>query len=109
MEPLTEEEFGRAYDWRLLKWVWSYVRPYRGLFLLSLVLMPLDTAFALAQPYLWKLTIDLFLTHSRTAPPAWLRPVLGAFGPHGLLAMGCVYLVLVAGEFSTMYGQSYLT
>ena len=109
MEVAQEEKLGRVYDRKLLGWVWGYVRPYRGLFLMSLVLMPLDTAFALAQPYLWKLTIDLFLTHSRTAPPAWLRPVLGAFGPHGLLAMGCVYLVLVAGEFSTMYGQSYLT
>jgi ATP-binding cassette subfamily B protein len=35
--------------------------------------------------------------------------VLGAFGSHGLLAMGFVYLLLVAGEFSTFYGQFYLT
>ncbi len=109
MEVAQEERLGRVYDRKLLGWVWGFVRPYRALFLLSAVLMPLNTAFALAQPYVWKLTIDLFLTHSRAAPPAWLQPVLAAFGPHGLLAMGCLYLVLVAGEFSTMYGQSYLT
>ncbi len=109
MEVAQEERLGRVYDRKLLGWVWGFVRPYRALFFLSAVLMPLNTAFALAQPYVWKLTIDLFLTHSRAAPPAWLQPVLAAFGPHGLLAMGCLYLVLVAGEFSTMYGQSYLT
>ena len=32
-----------------------------------------------------------------------------AFWSHGLIAMGFVYLLLVAGEFSTFYGQFYLT
>ena len=74
--------------------------PYRRLFFLSMMLMPLNSLFALAQPYVWKLTIDLFLTHNRTLPPRWLTPVLHAFGSHGLLAMGFVYLLLVAGEFA---------
>ncbi|HVA40640.1 MAG TPA: ABC transporter ATP-binding protein [Candidatus Binataceae bacterium] len=109
MEVAQEEKLGHVYDRKLLGWVWSYVRPYRRLFFLSVALMPLNTLFALAQPYIWKLTIDLFLTHNRAVPPGWLRPVLGAFGSHELLAMGFVYLLLVAGEFSTLYGQSYLT
>jgi ATP-binding cassette subfamily B multidrug efflux pump len=109
MEIAAEEKLGRVYDLKLLRWVWSYVHPYRRLFFLSMVLMPLNSLFALAQPYIWKLTIDLFLTHHRAAAPGWLRPLLAAFGPHGLLAMGFVYLLLVAGEFSTFYGQFYLT
>ena len=109
MEIAAEEKLGRVYDLKLLRWVWSYVHPYRRLFFLSVVLMPLNSLFALAQPYIWKLTIDLFLTHHRTVAPGWLRPVLTAFGPHSLLAMGFVYLLLVAGEFSTFYGQFYLT
>ena len=109
MEIAAEEKLGRVYDLKLLRWVWSYVHPYRRLFSLSVVLMPLNSMFALAQPYIWKLTIDLFLTHNRAVPPRWLRPVLEAFGSHGLLAMGFVYLLLVVGEFSTFYGQFYLT
>jgi ATP-binding cassette, subfamily B, multidrug efflux pump len=109
MEIAAEEKLGRVYDLKLLRWVWSYVHPYRRLFFLSVVLMPLNSMFALAQPYIWKLTIDLFLTHNRAVPPRWLRPVLEAFGTHGLLAMGFVYLLLVVGEFSTFYGQFYLT
>ena len=68
--------------------MWSYVHPYQRLFCLSMLLMPLNSVFALAQPYVLKLTIDLFLTHNRTLPPRWLTPVLHAFGSHGLLAMG---------------------
>src|SRR5260221_2717674 len=108
METAPEEKLGRVYDLRLLKWVWSYVRPYRRLFFLSAVLMPLNSLFALAQPYVWKLTIYLFLTHNRAMPPGWLRPLLNAFGSHGLLAMGFVYLLLEAGGFSAFYGKSFL-
>src|SRR5689334_5829462 len=109
MLPFVDEEFGRAYDWRLLKWVWSYVRPYRGLFLLSLVLMPLNSAFALAQPYIFKLTIDIFLAKARIAPPRWFAPIFRHSHGHGLLAMGLLYLVLLVGEVSSFYGQFYLT
>src|ERR1700735_700127 len=109
MEVAQEEKLERVYDLKLLRWVWSYVHPYRRLFFLSMVLMPLNALFALAQPYIWKLTIDLFLTHNRTVPPGWLKPVLGAFGRHGLLAMGFVYLILVAGGFSPFSAQFSLT
>jgi ATP-binding cassette subfamily B multidrug efflux pump len=109
MEPFAEEEFGRAYDWRLVKWVWSYVRPYRRLFFLSMVLMPLNSAFALAQPYIFKLTIDIFLAKARIAAPRWVAPIINHSHGHGLLAMGLLYLVLLAGEVASFYGQFYLT
>jgi ATP-binding cassette, subfamily B, multidrug efflux pump len=109
MGPFADEEFDRAYDWRLLKWVWSYVRPYRGLFFCSILLMPLNSGFALAQPYVFKLTIDLFLTRSKTVAPPWLQPVINASHGHGLLAMGLLYLLLLVGEVTSFYGQFYLT
>jgi ATP-binding cassette, subfamily B, multidrug efflux pump len=109
MRYAAEEELGRVYDVRLLKWVWSFVRPYRRIFWISAALMPLNSAFALAQPYLVKLTIDIFLTAHRTAAPAWLRPILGLAPGHGLLAMAALYVFLLAGEFATFYGQFYLT
>jgi len=109
MESLVEQEAGRAYDWRLLKWVWSYVRPYRTLFFLSVILMPLNAGFALAQPYIFKLTVDLFLARSKGTPPRWLEPILGRSHGHNLLTMGGLYLVLLLGEVSSFYGQFYLT
>ena len=109
MQIAVEEELGRVYDWRLLKWVWSYVRPYRRLFWFSMLLMPLNSLFALTQPYILKLTIDIFLAARKTAAPAWLAPILRVAGGHGLLAMGALYLLLLIGELSSFYGQFYLT
>src|SRR5437660_11775930 len=98
MQPLADEELGRPYDWRLVKWVWSYVRPYRRLFLLSIILMPLNSAFALAQPYIFKLTIDVFLAKTKAAAPRWVQPIINHSRGHGLLAMGLLYLILLIGE-----------
>ena len=109
MEVEREEELGRVYDSRLIKFVWGYVRPYRGLFFVSMLLMQLNIIFALVQPYIFKLTIDLFLTARRIVPPRWLAPMLAAAGGHGLVLMGALYLVLLLGEVVTFYGQFYLT
>jgi ATP-binding cassette subfamily B multidrug efflux pump len=109
MREKAEQDLGQVYDLRLIRWIWTFVRPYGRLFLFSLVLMPLNSAFALAQPYVVKLTIDIFLAARRSAPPRWLIPLFSAAGGHGLLVMGLVYGALLAGEFATFYGQFYLT
>jgi len=93
----------------LLNWVWSFIRPYRGLFWLSVILMPLNTVFSLAQPYLIKLDIDLYMARQTTAPPRWLQPLLSRFGDHGLIAIATLYVITLIGEFATFYGQFYLT
>src|ERR1700722_3131841 len=99
-----------AYDSHLIRWVWQFVKPYQHLFWISALLMPLNSAFALAQPYIVKLTIDIFLAHRKVAPPHWLAAVLARAGTsHGLLVMAALYLILVLGEFATFYRQFYLT
>src|SRR5258708_37071748 len=105
----AEERIERAYDSRLLRWVWDYIRPYRGLFWLSVVLMPLNSIFALLQPYVIKLTIDIFLAARRSGPPAWLASTIKLSHGHGLIVMGGLYVLLLMGEFATFYGQFYLT
>ena len=105
----AEEQIERGYDSRLLRWVWAYIRPYRGLFWISVVLMPLNSIFALLQPYIIKLTIDIFLAARRSGPPAWLAATIGLSHGHGLIVMGALYLALLLGEFATFYGQFYLT
>jgi ATP-binding cassette, subfamily B, multidrug efflux pump len=109
MQVAAEEELGRVYDARLLKWVWSYVRPYRHLFWLSVLLMPLNTMFALAQPYLFKIAIDVFLSAHRGTPPGWLKSLETVWPGHGLMLMGALYLILLLGEVLSFYGQFYLT
>ncbi|MGH7840441.1 MAG: ABC transporter ATP-binding protein [Candidatus Binataceae bacterium] len=109
MAALPQDRSLRSYDWRLLNFVWRYIHPYRRLFWLSVILMPLNTIFVLIQPYIFKLTIDIFLASHATAAPHWLAPILAASHGHGLLAMGAMYLLLLLGEVSSFYGQFYLT
>ncbi len=109
MQTSEEKQLGRARDFALIRFVWTYVRPYRGLFFLSVILMPLNSAFALSQPYIIQLIVDIFLQHRHVAPPAWLAAIFAATGGASLLKMGAIYMALVAGEFATFYGQFYLT
>ncbi|HKN01634.1 MAG TPA: ABC transporter ATP-binding protein [Candidatus Binataceae bacterium] len=109
MRVEQEQALGRSRDVALIKFIWTYVRPYRRLFFLSVVLMPLNAGFALAQPYIVQLIIDLFLASHPVAPPAWLASLFAATGGPSLLKMAAIYLCLVVGEFATFYGQFYLT
>jgi len=109
MQDESEVQAPHLYDLTLIGWVWSYIRPYQRLFWLSVLLMPINTALSLAQPYIVKLTIDIFLAQRTSAPPAWLQDIFGAAGGPSLLVMGALYVVLVVGEFATFYGQFYLT
>src|ERR1017187_3999534 len=89
MQVAEEKPLVRIYDAVLVRWVWGFVRPYQGLFWLATLMMPLDTAFLLAQPYVIKLTVDEFLSGSHGArPPAWLAMLFRASGGHGLFVMG---------------------
>jgi len=110
LQDEQQEREVKTYDAHLIRWIWQFVKPYQKLFWISVVLMPLNSIFALAQPYIVKLTIDIFLAHRKVAPPRWLASVFERAGAgHGLLVMGAMYLVLVLGEFATFYGQFYLT
>ena len=109
MQVVEERPPVRIYDAALVRWVWGFIRPYHGLFWLATFLMPLDTAFLLAQPYVIKLTVDEFLSGPHGAPPpAWLAMLFRASGGHGLFVMGALYLLLVIGEFGAFYAQFYL-
>jgi ATP-binding cassette, subfamily B, multidrug efflux pump len=109
MPGTQEDRPGRGYDVRLLKWIWSFIRPYRRLFFFSVVLMPVNSIFSLLQPYVIKLTIDIFLAAHTTAAPQWLRPLIAASHGHGIFMMGLLYIILLAGEFASFYGNFYLT
>jgi ATP-binding cassette subfamily B protein len=56
-----EEVFGKAYDLRLIKRLWKFIIPYKRLFFLTMLLLPLQQAFGLAQPYLMKIGIDRYI------------------------------------------------
>ena len=93
-ETNAESELGRAYDGRLMKRLWGYVRPYRRIFFASLLCLPITAGLSLLQPYLLKLAIDECVASGDTA---------------GLMKIGALYALTMLGELSFLYLQYYLT
>ena len=67
-----ETKLGKPYDLKLLKRLYPFTRPYKGLLLGSIVLVLLITALDLALPYVTKIAIDRYIvptTHPVSADP----------------------------------------
>jgi ATP-binding cassette subfamily B protein len=95
MSDLTgEEEIGKAYDARLIRRLWTFVRPYQRVFWCAILLSPVNQLFSLVQPYLLKRGIDDYVA----------RADLG-----GLRHLGLLFVAAIVGEFFSQYGQQYLT
>ena len=89
-----EAQVQKAYDRDLLGRLWPFVRPYRSVFVLSLVLLPMISALMLVQPYLIKVAIDEYISKG---------------DPGGLTHIGGYFLAALLAEFALLYVQYYLT
>jgi len=56
-----EEVLGKAYDSRLMKRLLVYLKPYRGLVVLSVFILLISSLAQLAAPYLTKIAIDKYI------------------------------------------------
>jgi ATP-binding cassette subfamily B protein len=88
-----EADIGKAYDARLVRRLWDYIRPHRRIFWAAMICLPLTSACSLAQPYLLKIAIDRFIAQGD-------RP--------GLLRTGTLYGLAMVAEFGFLYLQYYL-
>src|SRR5688500_12702276 len=94
-EPSPSEEiFGKAYDIPLIKRLWKFIVPYKRLFLMAMLLLPLQQAFGLAQPYLMKIGIDQYIAGRDLA---------------GLQVIGLLFLGAVVGETAALFFHYYLS
>ncbi len=92
--PHQEELLGKAYDLRLIRRLWRYIIPYKRLFLLAMLLLPLQQAFGLAQPYLMKIGIDQYIAQRDLS---------------GLQTVALLFLGALAGETIMVFFHYYLT
>jgi len=90
----AEEVIGKAYDLGLIRRLWQFIIPYKRLFFLSLLLLPLQQAFGLAQPYLMKIGIDQYIASKNL----W-----------GLQNVMLLFLVALIGETITVFAQYYFS
>ena len=93
-ETQQEEILGKAYDFRLVRRLWYFIIPYKRLFYLSLLLLPLQQAFGLAQPYLMKIGIDQYIAGKNLL---------------GLQTVMLCFLAALIGETVTIFAQYYFS
>jgi ATP-binding cassette subfamily B protein len=73
-----DDLLGRAYDARLMRRLWTYVRAYRRGLVASLVIFPLLAAAELAQPYLVKVAIDDHIVRGDWRGLSWVAALFVA-------------------------------
>lgn len=56
-----ERELGQISDLEIVRRLWKYIRPYKGIFFACLALLPIITAARLLQPHLIQVAIDSHL------------------------------------------------
>ncbi|MBZ0253920.1 MAG: ABC transporter ATP-binding protein/permease [Candidatus Methylomirabilis sp.] len=94
-----EEALGKAYDARLVRRLWPFVRPQKTLLIGSIALLPVVTALELAQPYLVKVAIDAHITPGRLEGLGWIAlAFLGALVGQFIFAFLDMYLMQLIGQ-----------
>jgi ATP-binding cassette subfamily B multidrug efflux pump len=91
---MASQVTGKAFDWKLLKRVMHYVKPYNGTFIISAVLTVFLAVSALVQPILIKKTLDEHI-------------MLNDY--NGLLFMVELMIGLLFIQTVAQYYQTYLT
>ncbi|MGA8030247.1 MAG: ABC transporter ATP-binding protein, partial [Bryobacteraceae bacterium] len=106
---MEEEVLGKAYDSRLMRRLLAYLKPYRLVVSVSLVLLLIDSLLQIIGPLLTKLAVDRYLVpvpHLQTFPflDAWLSRNPWT----GLSQLAGLYIGVVVLGFFFDFGQTYL-
>ncbi len=97
-----DEILGKAYDARLVRRLWVYVRPYRALFLVALGLALATVVVDLLAPLLTQLAVDRFID-----PVGGAR--LSAVGrANGVFLLAVAYVAVLTVGFIFRYVEEFL-
>ena len=89
-----EEVLGKAYDARLMKRLLTYIRPYRWLVVVAVILLLLGSLVQISFAFITQIAIDDYI----------------AKGDHaGLVRLALVFLLAVVLSFGASYAQLYIT
>lgn len=91
---MASEITGKTYDWKLLKRVFNYARPYKGKFFWSVFLTLSIAALAPIRPVLIQRTLDNYIFFNDTS---------------GLLNMTILMIVLLLVQTMIQYFQTFIT
>ena len=91
---IEDEITGKAYDARLARRLFQYLRPYLSFVVLGTLCLLASAACQLAGPYLVKVGIDKYIVPGRL---------------EGFSTLIAIYLLVIAGDFVFRFAQIYVT
>jgi len=106
MANQEEEVLGKAYDTRLMRRLLGYLRPYTWQVVIALVAIVLKAGADVLGPYLTKVAVDKYMTHSPGAQ-SFLDPWLSSKPLTGIGQIGGLYLALLGVSFFLDFLQTY--
>jgi ATP-binding cassette subfamily B multidrug efflux pump len=101
-----EEALGKVYDSKLLRRLMTYLRPYRRLVAIAVVLLSLHSVLQVAGPYLIQIAIDRYLNPVAKSSP--LDAILSPDRFLGLTQITVLYLLALLLSFLFQYAQTYV-
>lgn len=105
---MDEEIVGKAFDYRLMRRLAGYLRPYWRAVSLSLALVLMYSALQVVGPLLTQLAVDRYLRPAGPRAASALDPLLSADPWTGLAQLSVLYLLIVLVCFGLEFAQSYL-
>jgi ATP-binding cassette, subfamily B, multidrug efflux pump len=107
---LEEEVLGKAYDSRLMRRLLHYMKPYRLIVALSMILLLIDSLFQIIGPLITKMAVDRYLVpvHVKTFSLPFLDRWLSSNALTGLSQLAVIYASVILFGFLFDFGQTYL-
>ena len=106
MANQEEEVLGKAYDARLMRRLLGYLKPYTWQVVIALVAIVLKAGADVLGPYLTKVAVDKYMTHSPGAH-SFLDRWLSSKPLTGIGQIGGIYLALLGVSFFLDFLQTY--
>ncbi len=103
-----DDVLGKAYDSRLMRRLLTYLRPYTGQVALSLFAVITKAAADVAGPYLIKVAIDRYMTHTPSPGTWWLAKHLSPDAMTGVTQCAGLYLLALLVSYGLEFLQTYL-
>lgn len=97
-----DDILGKAYDARLVKRLWEYLRPYRGLFVFTVALVFVAAGVDLLAPLITQAAIDTYIVPPRGSP------LSATDRANGVFLMALAFLGVLSAGFVLRYFQNYL-
>ncbi len=105
---MDEEVLGKAYDGRLMRRLLKYMRPYRRVVGVSLILLLCNAAVQILGPLLTKMAVDRYLAPVPTTFRTPIDAYLSSDPWTGIGQLSILYLLAVVLGVVFEFGQNYL-